>query len=150
MITDDSRRLFKPKRSAKTWIQMGLDQIVVQGLLVGHTYQRTGGFPDEYINFMILAFLLMQIIYSTFSVYHHEEAKSDYVGSLLQAWGLLVISLGLFGFVTKTSEDFSRQVILLWSVTGFLGQLLVFAFMRRFVFRAVSETIPTIIVGSGE
>ncbi len=129
---------------------MVLDQIVVQGLLVAHTYQRTGTFPDEYINLVIIVFLLMQVIYSWMGVYHHEDSHNDYVGSLLQAWGILVITLGVFGFVTRTSEDFSRQVILLWSVTGFVGQLLVFGFMRRFMFQAVQESIPTLMVGSGE
>lgn len=150
MISDDSRRLFRQRRSVTTWIQMVLDQIVVQGLLVAHTYQRTGSFPDEYINLVVIVFLMMQVVYSGFGVYRHEDTRSDYIGSLLQAWGVLVISLGLFGFVTKTSEDFSRQVILLWSVTGFLGQLLVFGLMRRFAFGAVSEVIPTLVVGSGE
>ena len=31
MITDDSRELWREKRSAKVWVQMVLDQIVVQG-----------------------------------------------------------------------------------------------------------------------
>ncbi|MGK0339258.1 MAG: putative colanic acid biosynthesis UDP-glucose lipid carrier transferase, partial [Candidatus Azotimanducaceae bacterium] len=107
-------------------------------------------FPDEYINLVVIVFLMMQVVYSGFGVYRHEDTRSDYIGALLQAWGVLVISLGVFGFVTRTSEDFSRQVILLWSVTGFLGQLVVFALMRRFAFGAVSEVIPTLVVGSGE
>ena len=48
MITDDSRELWREQRSAKVWVQMVLDQIVVQGLLVFFTYMREGHFSNDY------------------------------------------------------------------------------------------------------
>ncbi len=150
MITDETRKLAKQSRSAKVWIQMLLDHIVVQSLLIVHTYLRNDEFSDEYRILAIITFLLMTIIYNTVGVYRHESAKSDYFSSVLQGWGTLVLLLGLFGFVTKTSETFSREVILSWSVTGLLGQLVVYYLTRKVLIRAMSETIPTLIVGGGE
>jgi putative colanic acid biosynthesis UDP-glucose lipid carrier transferase len=150
MITDDSRQLFREKRAARTWIQMILDQIVVQGLLAIYTYQRSGEFDENYRVLAIVVFLLMLVIYHSMKVYHHESARNDYISALMQAWGTLVLTLGIFGFVTKTSEDYSRQVLVVWAVSGFFGQLAVFAFTTKFLPRAMTEAIPTVIVGGGE
>lgn len=153
MITDD-RQLLRETRSAKTWIQMVLDQIVVQGLLFLHTYIRNGGgldsFDEDYRTLAIVIFLLMQLIYHWMRVYQHENSRSDYISTLMQAWGTLIVVLGIFGFVTKTSEEFSRLVLVTWAVTGFVGQLLVFFITTRVLGEAVSRRIPTIIVGSSE
>lgn len=68
----------------------------------------------------------------------------------MQAWGSLVLLLGVFGFVTKTSEDFSRLILVTWAVTGFLGQLIVFLLTSRFLGHSEAAQTPTIIVGNGE
>ena len=105
---------------------MILDQIVVQGLLALHTYSLDGEFDDDYRILAIIIFLLMQVIYHWFDVYQHSRSRNDYISSVMQAWGLLVLILGVFGFVTKTSEEFSRLILVTWAVSGFVGQLVVF------------------------
>lgn len=129
---------------------MLLDHVVVQGLLIFHSFLKMDGFPTENRVLAIVTFLMMVAIYNGVGVYRHDNARSDYFSALMQGWGLLVVLLAVFGFVTKTSETFSREVILTWSVTGFLGQCLVYYFTRIFIFRAVSETIPTLMFGGGE
>lgn len=62
MITDDSRQLVRESRTAKTWVQMILDQVVVQGLLLLHTYWRSGEFDEDYRILAIVVFLLMQVL----------------------------------------------------------------------------------------
>ena len=111
MITDDSRKLLRESKSSKVWVQIVLDHILVQGLLFGHTFLRTDEYSDEYRILAILAFLLMTIIYKIVGVYRHENVRNDYIACLLQAWGALVLLLAIFGFVTKTSASFSREVI---------------------------------------
>ena len=150
MITDDTRKLFKESRSARIWIQMLLDHMAVQGLLFLHTFIRTDEFSNEYRILAIITFLLMTMIYNTVGVYHRERARNDYIACLLQAWGTLVLLLGLFGFITKTSETFSREVILAWAITGFLAQLFVYYITQKVLARAISETIPTLMVGTGD
>ncbi|MCB1693123.1 MAG: undecaprenyl-phosphate glucose phosphotransferase [Pseudomonadales bacterium] len=150
MITDDSRQLFRQSRSAKVWIQMLLDHFVVQGLLVFHTYTKEGEFSTEYRILAIVAFLLMTVIYKAVGVYRHDNARSDYFSSLMQAWGMLVVLLAAFGFVTKTSDTFSREVILTWSITGFFGQCVVYYVTRTVAVRFISEAIPTLMLGGGD
>ncbi len=152
MITDDSRRLTRQTRSAKVWVQMVLDHIVVQSLLVLHTILRTDddAFPVEYRVLAVVTFLLMTLIYNALGVYRHEYVGSDYFSSLLQGWGSLVLLLGMFGFVSKTSETFSREVILTWSVTGFVGQYLVYMLVQRVLSGTIRETIPTAVVGNSD
>ena len=130
---------------------MVLDHLVVQLLLVFHTFMKEGDvvFPIEYRILAVVAFLLMFIIYNAVGVYRHDYAHSDYIASLLQGWGALVLILGMFGFVTKTSEEFSREVILTWAVTGFIAQFLVYLITQR-VSKTLPEVIPTAVVGSGD
>ncbi len=150
MITNGTRKIVKERRTARVWVQMMMDHIVVQGLLFFHTLKRTEEFSDEYRVLAIVTFLLMILIYSWVGVYRRQNANNDYVTCLLQAWGLLVLVLGLFGFVTKTSETFSREVILTWAVSGFLAQLVIYYVTRKILFHAMSETIPTLMVGGGD
>ncbi|MFT4711603.1 MAG: putative colanic acid biosynthesis UDP-glucose lipid carrier transferase [Candidatus Azotimanducaceae bacterium] len=150
MLTDDSRKLFREIRSARTWVQMILDHVLVQSLLFLHTFTRTEQFSDEYRTLAIIIFLLMLIIYNMTGIYRHENARNDYISSLLQAWGSLVLLLAIFGFVTKTSEGFSREVILTWSVTGFLGQCVIYFICRRSLANTRAERIATLIVGAGD
>jgi len=150
MLTDDSRQLFRETRSARTWIQMVLDHILVQSLLFIHTFTKAEQFSDEYRILAVITFLLMVIIYNVTGVYRHENARSDYISSLLQAWGSMVLLLAIFGFVTKTSETFSREVILTWSVTGFLGQCVIYFISRRTLANNRTDLIRTLIVGAGD
>ena len=150
MIADDSRQLFRETRSARTWVQIVLDHVVVQSLLFFHTFARTAEYSDEYRVLAVVTFLLMVTIYNTAGVYRHENARNDYIASLLQAWGSLVFLLAVFGFVTKTSEDFSREVILTWSCTGFLSQCVIYFASRRSLRNTIGEKIPTLIVGAGD
>lgn len=150
MITDDGRQLVRRTRSAKVWIQIGLDHLVVQGLLLLHTWMRTGEFSVEYRILAVITFLLMAVIYNWLGVYRHDSVKSDYLSAFMQAWGTVVVLLAIFGFVSKTSETFSRQVIVIWSVTGFAGQLFVFFLTQKLLGRAIEESIATLVVGGGE
>lgn len=150
MITDGARHLVREQQSAKTLIQMILDQVVVQGLLAFHTFQRTGEFNEEYRVLAIIVFLLMALIYRGVNVYRHDYSRNDYIAALMQGWGTLVLTLGVIGFVTKTSETYSREVLLTWALTGLVGQLIVFWITRRLVSQTFSDSIPTIIAGGGE
>jgi putative colanic acid biosysnthesis UDP-glucose lipid carrier transferase len=150
MITDDSRKLLRESKSSKVWVQIVLDHILVQGLLFGHTFLRTDEYSDEYRILAILAFLLMTIIYKIVGVYRHENVRNDYIACLLQAWGALVLLLAIFGFVTKTSASFSREVILTWSITSFLGQCCIYYFSRRFLTTTIDQRTPTLIIGGGD
>ncbi|MBV1878315.1 MAG: undecaprenyl-phosphate glucose phosphotransferase [Pseudomonadales bacterium] len=150
MITDDSRKLLKEGRSANVWIQMVLDHLVVQSLLYIHTYIRIDDFSNEYRILAVITFLLMTVIYRMMGVYQRERNNNDYLTCLLQAWGCLVLVLSVFGFITKTSETFSREVILTWAATGFFGQLFIYYLSRKVLQFAISETIPTLIIGGNE
>ncbi|XOV86668.1 MAG: undecaprenyl-phosphate glucose phosphotransferase [Pseudomonadota bacterium] len=152
MIADEGRQLIRRTRSAKIWIQMILDHAVVQSLLVYHTFMRAEDivFPVEYRVLAVITFLLMTFIYNWLGVYKHESTRSDYLAALMQGWGTLIVLLAIFGFVTKTSEAFSREVILLWSLTGFVGQCIVYFLTQRLLPKSIAEVVPTLIVGGGE
>lgn len=131
---------------------MILDHLVVQGLLLFFSWLRNDGAPfsEDYAALALITFFLMSTIYNWVGVYRHDSVRNDYLSCLMRAWGTLVVVLALFGFVTKTSEDFSRQVMLSWSVTGFIAQVLVYYIIHRFLSRAISETIPSLMIGGGE
>jgi putative colanic acid biosynthesis UDP-glucose lipid carrier transferase len=65
----------------------------------------------------IVSVLLMTILYSYFGVYHFFADRFATVMRLTKAWWMVVFTLLLVAFITKTSAQFSREVALLW-VTG--------------------------------
>lgn len=105
---------------------------------------------NDYQIQVVMTFLLMATLYNWADVYRHEAARADYISSLLQGWGMVVIAMALFTFVIQTTEGFLREVILVWSISAFLGQLMVYFFVRTFMFKTIKESVPSLIVGSGE
>jgi len=74
------------------------------------------------------------------------------VQQLARAWGVVVIILAWLAFLTKTSEQYSRQVIVYWAILSFIAQASVqiaVAKLYRLYSMNIRERIPTLIVGTG-
>ncbi|MEM7364149.1 MAG: undecaprenyl-phosphate glucose phosphotransferase [Pseudomonadota bacterium] len=150
MLTDNTRQLTRQPQSAKAWVQRVLDHVVVQGLLYLHASMHSVELVNDYRIQVVMTLLLMSTLYNWADVYRHEAARADYISNLLQGWGMVVMAMALFTFVIQTTEDFLREVILVWSISAFLGQLMVYFFIRTFMFKTIKESVPSLIVGSGE
>lgn len=148
MIPNQPRQLIREFVPVQVWAQMLLDNIAVQGLLFVHTYMKTGGYPIEYGVLAIITFLLMMVIYSAVGVYKHQLPGNDYLACLMEGWGILILVLAIMSFITKTSEIYSREVILTWGVTGFIAQVVNYYLTRKLTSWRVSKTVPTLVIGA--
>jgi len=72
---------------------------------------------------------------------------------LAAAWGTLAAILVFIAFVTKTSTNYSREVILQWLSVGFILQAFAFLPLHKFakdVDQSFGEATASIIIGSGQ
>jgi putative colanic acid biosynthesis UDP-glucose lipid carrier transferase len=83
---------------------------------------KRGVFSFHYEILLVLALLLMFTYYNAGGVYHDNTDSAVFFIKLLRAWGLVALTLVLIGFLTKTSDIFSRQVIVTWLIVSFLAQ----------------------------
>ncbi|ODS23120.1 undecaprenyl-phosphate glucose phosphotransferase [Candidatus Endobugula sertula] len=144
--------LLKKRESLVYTFQILVDLFFMSGLLLVLVYVKTGEIPIIYRVLLITALLLQFTIYSLSGVYRRSGSLAQGCYQLSVAWSIFLLLLLFIGFVTKVSEDFSREVFLLWAVIGFVVQIIVYSIMYRAigVFRDhFVERTECLIVGRG-
>lgn len=143
------------KRASATlafWAQWLVGMSLVVGLLVALTINKLTEFPPSYQLLAALTLLGSLVIYSALNVYQHGRGMISGLARLLGAWLVLLAFVIMIGFVTKVSAVFSREVILLWMVTGYIAQALAYillsAMARRYE-RQLWRDRKALIIGSG-
>ena len=141
--------------SAQVWAQLIADVGIALTLLYVLGLMRNDSFPPPYQVLALLTVLLMVIVYQWLGIYLHLRTGGllSEAHSLLKAWVTVLFLLSVIGFVTKTNQIYSREVLLKWTVLGYLGQL-GFHMMLRFALRVLRShglnTRRALLVGSGE
>jgi putative colanic acid biosynthesis UDP-glucose lipid carrier transferase len=139
------------RRGLTFWVQWLGAMTLVNLLLVMLVLIRTGYLPSEYRVLMVLTVLGSVPIYSIMQVYHKRHGFVVGVARLLAAWLILLGVLVTIAFVTQTSAQFSRQVILLWAAGGFLAQAASFVplhYFARLYSRVVYNERRSVIIGT--
>lgn len=117
------------------------------------TYFKNDGIDESYralATFIVLASIPS---FSSVQVYHRRHSYLSGLAHLLLGWLILLAALVTITFVTKTSENFSREVVLLWSVLGFITlavpySILSVLFKRHYQQQRLERT--TLIIGTGD
>lgn len=146
-LTGTTRRIVREQSSTIRWLQILLNLITVVTLLVLLSWLRLGNVPPLYQVLAVITILLMAIVYEANGVYMTSVTIRENMRRLARAWAIVIVSLVLIGFITKTSALYSREVILTWATTAFLGQCLMIFFVARL--RARTRSIPTLMLGAG-
>ena len=149
-IPTASRRLIQDHKSSARWLQIILDFTLVVGLLYLHTWLKGTPFDTQYRALAILTVLLMAVVYNINGVYNFSTSVFDRFVTLARSWAIVLALIVLAGFVTKTSSTYSREVILTWSLTGFLIQLLSYLAVHSLQSRSRAESIPTLVIGTDD
>ena len=114
-ITPPSRRLLRNHDTLVVWLQRIVNTLFVVASLLALSWWRDGHISDQYRYMAIIGALLMLGVYDLTGVYRRfAEDRLAGIQQLARSWGIVVIMLGAVAFVTKSSEDFSRSVILIW------------------------------------
>lgn len=149
-IYSDSR-LLQNHQSLSSWTQMILDSIAVVAVLFLLVELHGYEIDRQYRIQAVITVLLMGIIYNSVGVYRRFTGDSIMLVRLAKCWGMVCIGLIIVAFFTKTSEDYSRRVILWWALLGYAVQVLVYL-LCHFVShraRASVDVLPALVVGSG-
>lgn len=122
-------------------------------LLCALAAMKTGEIGTQYRVLAVFALLGSVPSYSLMRVYHKQHGYLVGLGRLLGAWLILLSGLTVAAFVTKTSELFSREVTLTWSVLGFALQAGLYvplhSVSRRYHQR-LQAARTSLIIGTGE
>lgn len=108
------------RRGLTFWVQWLCAMTLVNLLLIVLVHWRIGELPSEYRLLIILTVLGSMPVYGLVQVYHKRHGLLVGLGRLLAGWLILLGLLMSIAFVTQTSALFSRQVVIVWAVVGFL------------------------------
>jgi putative colanic acid biosysnthesis UDP-glucose lipid carrier transferase len=147
------KRLLQNHDTLAQWIQHILNLGVVSATLCIFAYWRDGEVGAQYRTMLAFALLLMTITYHLMGVFRRFDRLEGAIKHLARAWGIVIIILAWTAFLTKTSEDYSRQVVVYWVLAAFVGQaaLLTMTYGWYTLYRRkYQERIPALIIGNGQ
>ncbi|MHC8305926.1 undecaprenyl-phosphate glucose phosphotransferase [Pseudomonas sp. PB3P13] len=104
------------------WGQWLCALTLVNVLLMVLVYWRVGYLASPYRVLIILTVLGSVPIYGAMQVYHKRHGLLVGLARLLAGWLILLAVLISIAFITQTSAIFSRQVIIVWAIAGYLLQ----------------------------
>lgn len=132
------------------WSQWACAMALANIVLILILLERTGSVDSQYRVAMILAVLGSVPAYGFLQVYHKRHGLLSGLGRLLAGWLSLLCALMTIAFVTQTTSVFSRQVIVLWAVLGYVAQVLTFLplhWLARMHSRKVRNERRSLIIG---
>lgn len=148
------KRLLQTHSSVYQWIEYALYLIAgVSPLLVHIAFGSEYYLSSTYRYLAIVTGLLMLIVYPAFGIGRRSLRGFAGLRRLANAWGAVLLLLAAVGFVTKSSQEVSRMIMIFWAVSGFCLQGLIAVALARFKLhhhRVASESCNSVIVGSGD
>ncbi len=139
-------------RGLTFWLQWFTAGVLLTLLLLTLASIKTGSIDPQYRILAIFALLGSVPVYSLFRVYYKQHGYLIGLARLLGAWLVLLAGLTALAFVTKTSELYSREVILIWAALGFALQTLTFVPLHMLARRYYLEQQArrtSLIIGTG-
>jgi putative colanic acid biosynthesis UDP-glucose lipid carrier transferase len=136
------------------WFQRIFNAIVIVATLMALAWWKDGVIGTHYRYMAIISVLTMLLVYHYFGVHRRFENRLGGMQHLARAWGVVVIIVSWLGFLTKTTEDYSRQVIFLWVVIAFIFQAWVFPLFywvhKRYQEKYGNKLFPSLVIGTEE
>lgn len=122
-------------------------------LLCALAMGKTGHIETQYRILALYTLLGSVPAYSLMRVYHKHHGYVAGLGRLLAGWLVLLSGLTVIAFLTKTSELFSREIIITWAGAGFIVQACLFlplhAFSRRY-HQQLQSARTSLVIGTGD
>lgn len=147
-----SKRLLQNHSNLAQWAQLILSALLMAVLLAGIAFQYTDTVSVPYRYLSVISLLLILIVYNFMGIYRRFTNKVNGLQQLAKAWAFVIGVLVAAGFVTKTTTDYSRLVIVLWVGLGFCIQAMIYLStysISRRVRARNKNSIPTLVVGAG-
>jgi putative colanic acid biosysnthesis UDP-glucose lipid carrier transferase len=147
-----NRRLLRNHETVMFWVQLFLDFLVVVGTLFLLTIWKTGWFPPHYRFLTVITVLAIAVIYISRGIY--RQASSPFYSAIRVslAWFLCLLLLLTLGFLTKTTDMFSRQVMIIWIPTALVLQIINHILIGeaiKFFNSTSTHDFPVLVIGKG-
>lgn len=152
LVMKKQKRLLQNHDTLIMWIQRIANATIVVATLLVLAWWRDGEVGTHYRYMAIISVLTMLIVYHYFGVHRRFGGRVGGIQHLARAWGVVVIIVGWVGFLTKTSEEYSRQVIFIWVIAAFLLQAWIFPFIfwlhKRYHERFGGKLLSSLVIGT--
>ena len=135
------------------WGQWIAGQGLAVTLLLILVYYHTESVEFYYRVCATLTVLASVPAYTWCGVYAKKDNYLEGLIRLLMGWAMTLSALAVVAFLCKANELFSRQIILVWAVCGYIGQALLYVPLHafsRYYQRSLQIERRTLIVGTGE
>lgn len=135
------------------WGQWAVATALQVTLLLILTLDKSGDFPSTYRVLAVLSSLVAIPLCALYRVFSTRNGYLVGIARFAAAWATLVATLFFIGFITKTSESYSREVVLQWVVGAFLLQSTVFVPLHNLALRVEAKlalTRVSLVIGSGQ
>jgi putative colanic acid biosynthesis UDP-glucose lipid carrier transferase len=135
------------------WGQWAIGQGYIVALLFLLVYYQTGTVEFYYRVCATLTVLASVPAYSWCGVYAKKDNYLTGLARLLMGWSMTLAGLAIVAFICKADGLFSRQIILVWAVCGYIGQALLYVPLHgfsKYYQRSLQREHKTLIVGTGE
>lgn len=146
------RRLLKNHESLVALFQLAADVVLASMILYILTLLKFDDFPSPYRVLTVLSAFSLWFIYSSNGVYRRFSGYLKGCLRLTSSWALLMLLLALIGFVTKTSEIFSREILLTWAFSVLILQNASFclvSYLSKKYKENFGRHLPVLVIGTG-
>ncbi|MEL7044865.1 MAG: undecaprenyl-phosphate glucose phosphotransferase, partial [Pseudomonadota bacterium] len=146
------KRLFHYHDTLSVRVQMLAAVLSAMVLLLGLAYVREGQLPGAYRQLALLTGFMMWGVYSLVGVFRRSGGRRNGLLRISKAWLTVVALVLVGGFITKTTDEYSRLVLGSWAVVGYFSQAAVYLVIDALHSRfsdSVREPKRTLVVGSG-
>ena len=133
------------------WGQWFISMSLVISALFGMVYAKNGVIDIHYRTLAILAVLLSVPAYSVSKAFYKRHSYLNGLLRLLCGWAFILASLSIIGFITKSNELFSREIMISWAFLGYAIQVpayLILHFLSRYYHQHINHHYNSLIIGS--
>lgn len=149
-----NKRLLQNHDTLIVWVQRFVNAVIIVCTLLTLAWWKDGYISVHYRYLAIISVLTMFLVYHYFGVYRRFESRLGGVQHLARAWGVVVIIVGWVGFLTKTTDQYSRQVIFSWAIGSFFLQAWIFPSFywvhKRYQEKYGSRLIRSLVIGTDD
>ncbi len=146
------RSLLRRRNSLSNAFQALLDGSLVIVLIVSLSFFYQGVLTIQYIILAVTLLGLMAVVYDRFGIYRLHGGMTKKLMTLGKAWSIAFSLLFLLAFLTKSTDLFSRVIVTLLYVLGYLIQVaghVGFRYLQSLNL-ARQEQVNALVVGTGE
>ena len=133
------------------WGQWFISMSLVISALFGMVYAKNGGIDLHYRTLAILTVLLSVPAYSASKAFYKRHSYFNGLLRLFCGWVFILSSLSIIGFITKSNELFSREIMISWALLGYTIQVpayLILHFLSRYYHQHINHHYNSLIIGS--